>query len=266
MDVPEGPQFLKMVWDIEDTNERKTDELIPSLGSKAPKCWNEVGTVLSLLDRMASCWWGCRGGDHVVEYLCGRVVSNGRAALRLLRFGFYDEALSLCRSMGEVANLLHLFSKDDAALQGWKSASPKKRRTNFRPSDVRKKLEENDMPIFIGRDHYGLLSERSVHVHPHTKPQAYNILGIPSVSVHVQHGGLLVCLNEMVLPLAISSTFGAILIGLDKSVKDRIVASAENLLRYWGKATIENIDEYYDNVRRQIDWDAVFRKNDIESS
>ena len=265
MDVPEGAQFLQMVWDMEDANERKTDELIPSLGRKAPKCWDEVGTVLSLLDRMASCWWGCRGGDHMVEYLCGRVVSNGRAAMRLLRFGFYDEALGLCRSMGEVANLLHLLSKDDI-LQDWKSVSPQKRRADFSPVSVRKKLEEKGMPVFVGRERYRLLSERSVHVHPHTKPQAYNILGIPSVDVSVQDVGLLVCLNEMVLPLAISSTFGAVLIGLDKSVRGQIVASAENLIRHWGKATIENIDEYYDNVRSQIDWDAVFRRNDIESS
>ena len=89
--VPEGLSFLNLVWDQEDSCETETDSRIPNMGVKAPKCLEHIGTVLSLLDRMASCWWVCRGGDHLIEYLCGRVASNARAALRLLRFGFYDE-------------------------------------------------------------------------------------------------------------------------------------------------------------------------------
>ena len=48
---------------------------------KAPRCLESLGTVLSLLDRASSCYWGCRGGDHVIEYFAGRVASSSRAAL-----------------------------------------------------------------------------------------------------------------------------------------------------------------------------------------
>src|SRR2546421_338209 len=87
----------------------ETDLALRTAGQKAPRCSKELGTVLSLLDRLSTCSWGCRGGDHVPEYLLGRAVTNLRAAVQLLRLGYYDESLSLTRNAGEVANLLALF-------------------------------------------------------------------------------------------------------------------------------------------------------------
>jgi hypothetical protein len=135
--IPEGRDFLALVQEHEDLCEAKTDEHLPSMGKKAPVCVDRIGTVLSLLDRMSSCWWVCRGGDHTIEYLAGRTLSNARAALRLLRFGFYDEALLLCRSMGEIANLLYLFFRSDVSLTEWRNASHKERLRHFSPQGNR---------------------------------------------------------------------------------------------------------------------------------
>src|SRR5262245_48629772 len=121
--VPEGAAFLKLVWDQEDACQRETDTRLPGMGNRAPACFEQIGTVLSLLDRMASCWWACQGGDHIVEYLCGRVASTGRAALRLMRLGFYDESLVLSRGIGEIANLFLLFKEEPRALEEWKVSS-----------------------------------------------------------------------------------------------------------------------------------------------
>jgi hypothetical protein len=49
-----------------------------------------------------------------------RSVSFGRAAMRLAKLAFYDEALSIVRSIGEIANLLALFAPDKVALEEWK--------------------------------------------------------------------------------------------------------------------------------------------------
>ena len=258
MKVPEGSDFLQFVWTSEDKIEGETDSLIPALGVKASACWNEVGTVLSLLDRMASCWWGCGGGDHTIEYLCGRVASNGRAVLRLLRFGFYDEALSLCRSMGEIANLLQLFSMDGAVLRDWKNSSRRERMNRFGPARVRQLLESANTPVVIDQERYRMLSERSVHVHPSTKPQSHNFWGIPSATTHIQKAGLLVCLNELALPLSVSSAFGAILVNLDENVKTEIVNAARNLAQQIGGVTIIEIEDYYESVQEQFgDWNEV---------
>jgi len=109
---PEGSDFLKLVSQQEDACEARTASALPRLGKLAPACYRNLGTVLSLLDRAASCYWGCRGGDHVVEYIAGRSCSSARAARRLFEFGYYDESLSINRSIGEIANLLLLFNFD----------------------------------------------------------------------------------------------------------------------------------------------------------
>ena len=121
--VPENAAFLRLLWEQEDACELATDGRLPGMGTKAPACLEEISTVLSLLDRMASCWWICRKGDHLIEYLCGRAASTGRAALRLMRLGFYDESLALSRGLGEIANLFALFQEDGRAFSEWKGAS-----------------------------------------------------------------------------------------------------------------------------------------------
>ena len=210
--------FLELAWEQEDKCQAETDDLIPNLGVKAPACLEQIGTVLSLLDRMASCWWDCRGDDHLVEYLCGRVVSNARATLRMLRFGFYDESLLLCRAIGETSNLLHLFALDKESLEHWRSSSRKKRMRDFGPARVRIRLETHTGPA-VSRERYQLLSERAAHVHPGTRPQSHNALGMPTAVPIIQPAGLLVCLNELALALSTATAFGAIVLDLEDDNK-----------------------------------------------
>ena len=80
--------------------------MVPRRRSQVCQTMDALGTALSYLDRMASCWWGCRQSTHIEERLVGKVASNARAALHLMRAGYYDEALGLIRQIGETANLL----------------------------------------------------------------------------------------------------------------------------------------------------------------
>lgn len=245
--VPEGMDFLHLVWGMEDSCEASTDASLPSLGKKAPACLEHIGTVLSLLDRMASCWWTCRKGDHLVEYLCGRAASNARAALRLMRLGFYDEALSLSRAMGETSNLFQLFATEGAALEEWSACSRQQRMQKFSPVKVRLRLAKTTGPI-VTEARYAALSERSSHVQPETRPQAHNILGIPTLGADVQAKGILVCLNEIALPLGVTATFGSYLLELDRNDREHVESSAESLIDSMGRATILEIDDYHRQV------------------
>lgn len=233
--VPEGLEFLNLVWKQEDECESQTDCRIPNLGEKAPRCLEGIGTTLSLLDRMSSCWWGCGGGRHQIEYLCGRVASNGRAALRLLKFGFYDESLALCRNMGENANLLNLLALDSEALTDWKASQE-----GFRPVEVRRQIEAIQGKVLIDRYRYQTLSSVAVHANPTTIPQTYNPIRLPVVGAQAQDEGIMLCLNELALPLAVSAAFGARLINLEPEIKERIKSSAVDLLRRAGAITIDN--------------------------
>ena len=251
--APEGRHFLDLVWEQEDSCEVATDALLPRLGKKGPACLEQIGTVLSLLDRMASCWWQCREGDHLVEYLCGRVASNARAALRLMRFGFYDEALSLCRAMGETANLLHLFTVDETVLGDWKACSRKERMKRYGPARVRHRLVNAHGPV-ITEERYRELSELASHVQPATRPRAYNILRVPSSGATAQEEGILACLNETALPLAIASIVGAYLLDLDRNTRERVTSHARMLVEQIGGATVVDID---DNRRHVLEDPAV---------
>lgn len=233
--VPEGLEFLDLVWGQEDECESQTDCRIPNLGEKAPRCLEGIGTTLSLLDRMSSCWWGCGGGQHQIEYLCGRITSNGRAALRLLRFGFYDESLALCRQMGENANILNLLALDGEALTDWEASQE-----GFLPVEVRRRIEAIQGKVLIDQYRYKTLSNVATHVNPTTVPQTYNPIRLPVVGAKVQDEGIMLCLNEIALPLAVSATFGARLINFEPEINERIKSSAVDLLRRAGDVTIDN--------------------------
>ncbi len=246
--VPEALDFLELVGEQEDSCEAETDELLTTLGKKAPACLEQIGTALSLLDRLASCWWGCRRGDHVIEYLCGRVASNARAALRLMRFGFYDESLLLCRAMGETANMLELFAMDNGAYEEWRAASRAYRMSAFSPVKIRLQLEALDELPIIAEERYRALSERSAHVQPETKPQSHNILGLPGSGAVLQEEGVLVCLNEIAIPLAATVIFGTAKLGVNPETRAKTMAGAMALAEQIGSATVTSIDDYHRHV------------------
>lgn len=195
--VPDGLKYFRLVWKQEDSCEELTDKLITKLGNKLPVTCEKLGTALSRMEMLATCGWGCLGGDHLIEHLVGRVVSSARASLRLLRFGFYDEALSLTRSIGECANLFVLFRARPGVIREWKAADKKTRETKFKPVKVRELLEEAKAPIPMNKDIYSLFSEVSAHPTPETKPQVHNPYLRPTLGGYLQPGGLLPAINEL---------------------------------------------------------------------
>ena len=246
-EAPEGLSFLREIWRQEDECEATTDNELPNWGTKAPACLMQTGTVLSLVDRMASCWWACDQGDHTIQYLCGRVESNARAALRLLRFGLYDESLLLCRSLGEIANLLQLFCVDKEAHGQWTTLPENKGKKEFSPVRVRKRLEGLETSPLVAQDRYGLLSELAAHVQPDTKPQSYNHIGVSSVGANLQHEGALLCLNEIARPLSGAATFAAALLNLESDIKEKVYSAARSLVHTMGGVEVterENLHRY----------------------
>ena len=225
------------------TSERLSDH-VPERLVSLTACLEHVGTVLSLMDRMASCWWVCKGGDHKVERLCGKVASNARGALRLLRFGFYDESLTLCRAMGEISNLLYLFVLDKDALEEWRADH----RDKLPPVDVRRKIEKLNEIVPVNQKRYQQLSEL-VHVNPNTSPQSYNLLEIPTLGAHQQDEGILLCLNELALPLGVAAFSGVSLLDLKHEIKKKIFLASRKLCEQIGGVTIVELATITDSRR-----------------
>jgi hypothetical protein len=133
-----------------------------------------LGTVLSLLYRMACCHWGCHGKEHVFEFLAGRTCTSALATFRLMGFGYYDEALALSRNIAEIGNLVHLFFEDSTHVRLWLDLPDKERRQRYSPLGVRSALEKLGSVVPTDQDQYSWLCAVGTHVTPRTIPQGHN--------------------------------------------------------------------------------------------
>ena len=155
-------------------------EVLNTGGKSIPSSLQKLGDLLSLLYRHACCGWDCKGGDHQIEWLLGRIVNQAQSAHRLMRCAFYDEALMLVRGVGESANLLWLFLRDPSQLEAWKAADRKTRLRKFGPSQVRKSLKQMGAgPVMIEDDRYQALCEIGTHPAPALKPNHFSGDGPP---------------------------------------------------------------------------------------
>lgn len=253
---PEGLDFFKLISRRENACEARTASTLPLLGKQAPLCFKNLGTVLSLLDRAASCFWGCRRGDHIVEYLAGRVCTSSYAARLLFQFGYYDESLSLTRSVGEVSNLLWLFNLDASTFEKWRRAPDSERRHRFSPVRVRLRLEEicreksPDLKLLmIQQDRYGALSEIATHVNPQTKPQAHNPLRRPLAGSVFQEAGAVVALQELAGATGRATLALPKLLGYDERRTNEFRDAGAHLISSIGRLSVLNIDEYFAQMR-----------------
>ena len=250
-DVPVGNDFLEVVRNQELRCEENFREWLPSAGIKVPQTIEALGTALSYLDRIATCWWGCREDAHTEERLIGRAASNARAALQLLRVGYYDEAFSLVRQIGETANLICLFVQSKGAYTEWRSANEKVRRNKFSPVKVRLMLETLLLPMPMDKQIYKLLSEQSVHVNPETTPQGHNPFGLPTLGGYFQEAGALLALNHLGGMVGWTLWLGVTLI---KPLTDRkvVVDASVELLRSIGGVNLNSIQDYYNEIRESF--------------
>jgi hypothetical protein len=196
--VPEGTEFLRGVLQFTSQCERCTDEYLESKSPRDSISTHEhLGTLLSLLDRASSCWWGCRRGEHAAEMLVGRACSYALCAFKLARSGFYDESVSLARTVGEISNIAVLFVTDRSALEDWRKADERTRRDKYSPVAVRRVLEEKGSPVPVDRSRYAQLSAKAVHLTPPIPPQMYNAERHAKTGGYFQEAGLCFCLAEI---------------------------------------------------------------------
>ena len=264
--IPVGTDFLATVRLQEQSCEESFDHWLPTAGQKAPQTLDTLGTALSLLDRIASCWWGCDGGDHQQERLLGRAASNSRATLLLLRMGYYDEALGIVRQLGELVNLLWLFMHADEALLEWKSANEEERRRRFKPVDVRIRIEDLEAPQPMDQHLYGRLSGMSTHTEPDTNPQSHNAFGIPSLGAYFQETGTLVVLNHLSQLVVVALLFGATLL---KHQPDKSVAfeAARKLAESIGGVNLDTAQDHWEQLRKTPEYrrlEAELRKEQAD--
>lgn len=239
-----GLRFWKSTRTMENRCQKITELNIPNMGKKAPLCIEALGRVLIDGDILGSCMWGCPGaeaGGHVIHYLCARSVSFGRAAMRLANLAFYDEALSLVRSIGEIANLLALFAADKTAIDEWKKGNRKYRQNHFSPMQVRVRLENLKELIPMDEDRYRTLCELSTHPVPELTPQQFNMHKKSMAGgLHVQVAGFLVVLNEVALLESLVVFNSVRLCDVPKEARMQVFKDCAKLAKVGGGVNVEN--------------------------
>jgi hypothetical protein len=200
-----------------------------------------LGTFLSLLDQATSCWWGCRGGNHIAERFLAKCCQNAEAAYFLALSGFYDQSLSLSRSNMESANLCVLFAEDEAAFDEWRQADAMTRHKKFGPAAVRRLLEQKQLPVPIKHDQYALMCEKATHPSPKLAPGMYNVAGIPKGAGYFQPVGLGMALHQLVYPMVFVGRRSVQLLGLLDDPKGQHLFNAAEALNPFS----ERLEEYW---------------------
>jgi len=200
--------------------------------SRAAQQVDRLGTVLSLIDRFSSCYWGCHHEDHLKEYLVGRACTSTSAAWILVRHGHYDASLGIARDVGEIANLLMLFCSDAPAFERWRSADDRTRMRDFKPSQIRRRLEQLNVPIPVGKDMYKVLSERATHVTPSTRPELYSNVDHPLAGGSFQEGGVRTCIAQIGFAVAMTALTATRLLRPAEFRAEAIVTAASDLLEF----------------------------------
>jgi hypothetical protein len=247
-----GLSIHRVLKQQEDDCEERSLAQLPRLGEKSPLCYEMTGRVLALLDAQSSCAWACDNGDHILERLVARSTNLARAALRLTLMGFYDEALALIRSVGEIANLLSLFESKKEAFAHWKALDEKTRRREYAPFRVRDELEAIGTPIRVTIEAYAELSSRNVHVNPRTSPQTYDLIGRPKGGGYYQEAGLMICQNELAETLTFVIYSAAKLAKLEQPLKQRMMSAGRDLILNTGSLGIENIEKMWAALQTKI--------------
>jgi hypothetical protein len=218
---------------------------LPQAGKKLPRCYEYLGRMLALLDQVASCAWGCPGTEdgHVLHRMIGRGVSSATSAIELALIGQYDDSLAATRSIGELANLLWLFSNDSSAFADWKSLESRARWSKYRPAKVRRKLLAIDELVLVEEEEYSALSEHGVHVTPSTSPNTIGAGHQPTLGGIYREDSLVICINEVSWAIGVLALPSVKLLGPAKD-STKVLQTSKSLLMNVGGFRVSAIADF----------------------
>ena len=142
---------------------------------------DSLGEMLWQLYGIASCRWGCRGGDHQEEQLLSRTAGTASATLLLLKRGYFDPASGLLRELAETINLLYLFTLSRQDYQQWLQLDDTKRKNQYSAFNVRLKIEKLHAIPPTEQEIYQFLSQYGVHPGPGSEPRGHDSVDKPTV-------------------------------------------------------------------------------------
>ncbi|HER8900607.1 TPA: hypothetical protein VMX41_001800 [Streptococcus pyogenes] len=240
---PTGTDFLTLLQTGSDEGSEKADAFSHQSGERLPATMNRLGNVLSVLYRLACCAWGCKGGDHQIEWLTGRIVNQAVGSHRLIRAGLYDEALMVIRGIGENTNLLWLFHADASALESWKASDHDTRRKKFQPGMVRNRLKTlSKIGPPIDDHRYRKLCEVGTHPVPGFAPGHFNGTGRPVLGIIPQPAGIYASATELGYAVGMAALPISKLLDMEADLRTALGNEALKLISDLGQFNVLNYE------------------------
>lgn len=230
---------------------KKAVQLEVQKNEAVSRCLNSINAILFILDRIAHCTFGCRQGDHIHEQLLAKYCNFTNSSILLSEAGLYDQSYANYRSMTEILNLSVLFWFSKEELEKYKSLSTKKRRDLYRPSNVRKKLEEVGATTSITADEYGHLSGVGIHPDPTIGANSHNLTKASYARPKYQEFAFIRIMNRLGYASSIMASINSDLVHIPTDVRKALVSLNKDLA-----------DEILPSLRRHL---AQLNKNESDS-
>ena len=230
--IPTGREFLSAVREQEEQFQVMFEEWAAvDIDFGAADLLERLGAALSYLDRVPRCSWGCEdsGVDHLEKHIIARTSSNARVAIRLSMSGYLSEAFAITRSMGEVANLKHLFMASEDSLEMYRNTSASGRNKHFSAGKVREKLANLEAGSFMDQGLYKNLSRAFVHTSANWSPLSYSVSDAPETRRQDELEGILTILMAVANWVSTALSFANRLNEQEEDKLDAIVVNVELL-------------------------------------
>jgi hypothetical protein len=194
IDVPTGLEHFTLIRTGGVQSVETSEPMLQEMKSQL----EFLGWALAALYEVGTCNRKCWGGPHLLESLSARVYNLSVSAYLLMVRGFYDEALNLVRSIGEIGNLISLVATDKGVVEQWVTADKETRIREFGPGAVRRRLGRKDGLLIASKDWYAAFCETYTHPTPGVRPNMHNPKGAGHVGGVVQEEGMRKTLDELV--------------------------------------------------------------------
>ena len=239
--------ILQATSQLEDRCDKQTIKSLPKMGKRALLCYEHIGQIVGYAEQIGTCVYGCPGESgeaHAVLYLVARASSFARAALRLARMGFYDEALIVIRSLGEIANLFCLFVVEPTSIEEWKKSDLAYRLKRLSPGKIRRRIEALGESPPITAEKYAALCEVSTHAVPDLRPQNFNHMGRSTTGgIFFQEAGMLVVLNELAETISLLVMLATRVCDVPAETQKEIWGACAKCLLSVGKIDLLNVQK-----------------------
>lgn len=126
-----------------------------------------INSCLDFLSRLPELHREENESELTLLRLSIRCFNSGASALRVLRCGYFQPAMTMVRDLIEVYFLMDLFIKEPKSFIDWRTMSDKDRKNHFKPVRVRERLDQIDGHKERRRQKsYEMFSQHAAHVNP----------------------------------------------------------------------------------------------------